>query len=63
MYPNKTEKLVEQTHSIKVFKIVFKYLCCVNTFWKSESVGVENEQINGNKIETRRNATIKYHIK
>ena len=50
-------------HSIKVFRIVFKYLCCVKTFLKSESVGVENEQINGNKIEMRRNATIKYHIK
>ena len=38
-------------HSIKVFRIVFKYLCCVKTFLKSESVGVEKEQIKGNKIE------------
>ena len=50
-------------HSIKVFRIVFKYLCWVKTFLKSESVGVEKEQIKGNKIEMRRNATIKYHIK
>ena len=63
MYPKKTEKLVEQTHSIRVFRIVFKYLCCVKTFLKSESVGVEKEQIKGNKIEMRRNVTIKHHIK
>jgi hypothetical protein len=54
---------VEQMHSIKVFRIVFKYLCCVKTFLKSESVGVEKEQIKGNKIEMRRNVTIKHHIK
>ena len=57
------QKLVEQMHSIKVFRIVFKYLCWVKTFLKSESVGVEKEQIKANKIEMRRNATIKYHIK
>ena len=34
-------------HSIKVFRIVFKYHCCVKTFLKSESVGVEKEQIKG----------------